>query len=340
VSDERHGLVIGKFRPPHRGHDLLIRTAREQVDRLTAIVCADRSDPIPAERRAAWLREIHPDVEVRVEETTGYDPDDSRLWADLTRRWLGRAPDVVFTSESYGEPYARFLGCAHVAVDPSRRRVPVSGSAVLARPLAHLDYLEPCVRAYFVPRVVLVGAESTGKTTLARALAEHYRTAWVPEYARLYCDGLLASRDYVWHPRDFVHLARAQQGLEDELARHAIPVLICDTDAFATALWHELYLGHPSEEVRRIADSRGYALYLLAGDEIPWEDDGTRDRPHRRSWFQRRFHDGLIASGRPFVEVTGSLEVRIERSIVEIDRLLKELGWNEARIIGLEPGGG
>jgi NadR type nicotinamide-nucleotide adenylyltransferase len=324
------GVVIGKFRPPHRGHGLLIQTALDRVEHLVVFVCADASDPIPAEQRADWLREIFPIADVRTVETTGDDPDDSRLWADLTVRWLGRAPDVVFTSEAYGETYARHLGCVHVAVDPTRQRVPVSGSAILARPLAHLDFLEPCVRAWFIPRVALVGAESTGKTTLARALAARYQTAWVPEYGRLYAEGMLRSRHYAWRPRDFGHIARGQQALEDELARHAAPVLLCDTDAFATWLWHELYLGTTSDEVRRIADARSYALYILCGAEIPWEDDGTRDRGDRRAWFQRRFRDELIAQSKPFVEVTGSADERLAQACRAIDRLVAERGWREA----------
>ena len=152
----RRGLVIGKFRPPHKGHGLLIETALARVDQLTVMVCADVSDSIPADLRAAWPRDLYPTAGVRVVNATGHDPDDSAMQARLTRGWLGAAPDVVFTSEAYGPRYARHLGCAHVAIDPERARVPVSGSRVLAEPPPHLAELEPPVRAYFVPWVVLV----------------------------------------------------------------------------------------------------------------------------------------------------------------------------------------
>src|SRR5215208_6130186 len=322
MSRWEHGLAIGKFRPPHKGHGLLIRTALARVDRLTILVCADASDPIPAQLRADWLRELHPSAQVRVVETTGHAPDDSSLWAELTLGWLGRAPDVVFTSEPYGDGYARYLQCAHVEVDIRRSQVPVAASQILARPLAHLEWLEPCVRAYFVPRVVLVGAESTGKTTLAQALAAHYRTAWVPEYGRTYSEGMLGSHAGGWTTADFVHIAEAQQRLEDMLARHAHRVLICDTDAFATWLWHERYLRADAPTVRALADARRYALYVLTGDEIPWEDDGTRDRADERHWFQARFRAELESQGKPCIAVEGPLERRLADATALVDRLV------------------
>ncbi len=318
----QHGLIIGKFRPPHRGHSYLIRTGLEQVDRLTLVVSSRASDPIPAELRASWLRELFPTVDLRVWTATGYDPDDSELWANLTRRWLGKTPDVVFSSEGYGNEYARYLGCDHVCVDHERKHVPISASHILAQPLAHLEYLDPPVRAYFVARVVLVGAESTGKTTLARQLAAHYQTAWVQEYGRPYWEGLLGSSATAYGTPDFVHIAETQQLMEDMLARHANRVLICDTDAFTTGLWHELYLGSVSEAVQRIADAHRHTLHVLTGDEIAWEHDGTRDQPERRHWFQERFRTELTATGRPFVEVTGSAEERLAAAIAAIDSIL------------------
>src|SRR6266550_714357 len=162
------GLIVGKFRPPHRGHDLLIEAGLAQCERVVVIVCGDESDTVPARLRASWLSELHPSAEVRVEVTSGVPDVDSRVWATLARGWLGRAPDAVFTSEPYGERWAAELGCAHVCVDPKRVRFPIAASTILAHPLRHLAFLRSPVRGHFIPRVVLVGAESTGKTTLAK----------------------------------------------------------------------------------------------------------------------------------------------------------------------------
>src|SRR5215510_999704 len=111
-----------------------------------------------------------------------------------------------------------------------------------------------------IKRVVIIGSESSGTTTLARALAEHYRTVWVPEYGRTYSEGRVHSSE-PWRSDEFIHIAMEQVRMEDALATLANRVLVCDTDAFATSIWHERYMGTPSEEVKAIATSRKYDLY-------------------------------------------------------------------------------
>ena len=200
------GVVIGKFYPPHNGHTYLIDVARTHVDHLTVIVCDRAGQTIPGQVRAAWLRDLHPDVEVICVDDV-YPPDDSRLWAELTIRWLGYAPDAVFTSEDYGDAYARFMGSVHVLVDRTRATVPRSGTDVRADPLACWEYLAPCVRAHFCKRVCVVGAESSGTTTLAAALAAHYNTVWVPEYGRAYYEAKIRRPDAgAWRSEEFVRM--------------------------------------------------------------------------------------------------------------------------------------
>ncbi len=314
------GLVIGKFYPPHRGHKYLIDTAMKNASQVIVLVCDNPAQAIPAALRAEWIRKIHPGADVRVIPDAVAD-DDSEGWANYVRATIGFAPDAVFTSEDYGDPFARFLGCAHVCVDKKRATVPISGTAVRQDPLANLDYLEPCVRDYFLPRVCVLGAESTGTTTLSRALAEHYRTAWVPEYGRTYCEGKFSSsKSADWNTGEFVHIARTQCAMEDALAATADRLLVCDTNAFATGLWHERYLETRSAEVEAVHSGRRYALYILTGDEIPFVQDGIRDGEHIRHAMQRRFVERLDEEGFPYVVVTGSPEERLATAIAEIER--------------------
>jgi HTH-type transcriptional regulator, transcriptional repressor of NAD biosynthesis genes len=316
----RTGVVIGKFYPPHRGHKYLIDTAAAQVERLTVIVCGKPEQLLSGESRAAWLREMHPNVAVLAIDDY-YPDDDSRLWAELTIGWLGGWPDVVFTSEGYGEQYAHFLGCRHVSVDPARLSVPCSGTAVRADPLAMWEYLEPPVRAYLAKRICIVGAESTGTTTLAQDLAAHYRTAWVPEFGREYSEGrLLRGITADWATDEFTRIAAEQCRMEDAAARECGGLLICDTDAFTTSIWHRRYLGQRSPVVEAIADSRRYDLYLLTGDEIPFVQDGTRDGEHIRHWMHDTFVEELERTGREYVLLRGSREERLARAVAAIER--------------------
>ena len=215
------------------------------------------------------------------------------------------------------------MGAKHVMVDRHRTKFPCSGTLVRSNPLENLDWLAPCVRAFYVKRVCIVGAESTGKTTLAQKLAEHYRTDWVPEYGREYCvEKWKHGYTDTWTTEEFVTIAREQARIEDEAARTANKVLICDTDPFATSIWHVRYMNQPSAAVAAIASRRKYDLYLLTGDEIPFEQDGLRDGEHIRHWMHERFVEELTTSKRPWTLLTGSFDDRLARAVHLIDDIL------------------
>jgi HTH-type transcriptional regulator, transcriptional repressor of NAD biosynthesis genes len=317
------GLIVGKFYPPHRGHKYLINTARAQVDELSVIICRKPGEIPDGALRAAWLREIHPDVNVLLIDDT-LDANDSQVWAENSIRWLGFTPDVVFTSEDYGDRFAACLSCRHVQVDKSRMTVPISATRVRTDPLACWDYLEPPVRAHYAKRVCLVGAESTGKTTLAQGLAAHYETVWVPEFGREESERKLAQDGcYIWKSDDFAHIAQTQCDMENAAARQANRVLICDTDAFATSIWHRRYMGERSPEVEEIATRhRSPDLYLLPDVDTPFVQDGTRDGEAIREWMHQTFVEELAAQGRPYQLLTGSYEDRMQAAARQIDALL------------------
>lgn len=275
------GLVIGKFLPPHHGHEHLIRTALARSRRLEVIICGKPDDPVPPDLRVEWLRELFPNAAVRAIDDR-YDENDSRVWAENTINWLGRAPDAVFTSESYGEPYAAYLGCHHVLVDQARLAFPVSGTAVRADPLGQWNFLSGPVRGWYARRIVIVGAESTGTTTLAQNLAEHFQTNWVSEYGREY--SLLKQKrgDRQWHCDEFVEIAAEQTRREDAAARICSGLLVCDTNALATVLWHRRYMGGQVAALDALGRSVRADLYFLTGDEIPFVQDGLRDGEHIR----------------------------------------------------------
>ena len=333
------GLVIGKFYPPHRGHKLLIDTATEQSDHTVVIVCAKPADSIPGELRGQWLQEIHPKTRVLVIDDR-YDENDSRIWAENTVRWLGRAPDAVFTSEDYGEPYAALMRSKHVSVDRFRRRVALSGTAVRQDPYPHWEYLEPPVRGWFAKRVCVVGAESTGTTTLARTLAEHLETVWVEEYGREYSELKLAKNDLLWRSEEFVEIAREQARREDAAARRANRVLICDTNAFATVLWHRRYLGSHSPQVREVVWRGRCDLYLLTGDEIPFVQDGLRDGEHIRHEMHRWFEEALTAQPVPWRLLRGSPSERLREAVRLTRSLFKDSAWLPKTEGVIQGGGG
>jgi NadR type nicotinamide-nucleotide adenylyltransferase len=178
-------------------------------------------------------------------------------------------------------------------------------------------------------RVVLIGAESTGKTTLAQRLSEHYQTAWVAEYGRehwekkvagLSMDGALPG----WSDDEFVHIASEQQRREDQAARTANRVLICDTNAFATGTWFERYRGpgNRSPAVDAIGRRDRAHLYLLTEPDIPFVQDGVRDGEHIRGWMHERFASQLDAMTVPTVRLRGSITQRMNAATAAIDELI------------------
>ena len=191
-------------------------------------------------------------------------------------------------------------------------------------------------------RVVVVGAESTGTTTLVRELCDGYRarggewaqTQWVREFGRdmsfIKLDRLRTSGfdnptmdDLTWTTEDFVEIALEQNRLEDEAALVSGPLLLCDTDALATMVWEERYLGTHSPEVESLILHQPRALYILTSDEgVAFEADEIRDGEHLRSDMTQRFRELLRSGPTPWIELDGvNHDERVRRATAAIDAL-------------------
>jgi HTH-type transcriptional regulator, transcriptional repressor of NAD biosynthesis genes len=168
-----------------------------------------------------------------------------------------------------------------------------------------------------VKRVCLLGAESTGKTTLARELATAYSTLWNPEYGRPYT-AIGRPPEAPWTGFEFEHIARIHCWYEDFLAGYAHRVLFCDTDAFTTAVFHEVYLGSPATTFADLV-GRHYDAFLVCGLDVPWAHDGIREFEQQRRWMHERYLERAQESGVPWLLLAGPPARRFEaaRGIVE-----------------------
>jgi len=326
----REGLILGKFLPPHAGHLHLVEVARAAAQRLTVLVCSLAREPIPGALRHAWMAELFPDVRVvhvdeELPQEPADDPDFWPKWLAAIRRVVPAGPDLVFTSEAYGDELARRLGARHVCVDLERRRFPISGTQVRADPLAAWRHLPAPVRAYFVKRVAVYGSESTGKTTLAARLAAAYRTAWVPEHAREYLD-----RKGALEASDLEPIARGQLADEDRLARVADRVLFCDTEIETTVIYGEAYFGGCPDWIRAAARGRRYDLYLLLDVDVPWVADPWRDFGDRRAEMHARFVRAVADKSAPIVRISGSWDERFAAACAAVDAVVRLTGEGKA----------
>jgi HTH-type transcriptional regulator, transcriptional repressor of NAD biosynthesis genes len=324
VAFRTRGLVLGKFLPYHAGHQHLIRTARGQVDRLTVLVCSIDSDPIPGGLRYQWVRVAHPDCRVVwVEEEVPLAPDDPSSWDHwiaLIERRAGRV-DRLFTSGAYGDELAVRLGAEHVSIDRARAKVPISASAIRRNPMTNWDVIPAHVRPYFVRRVVFLGAESTGKSTLCERLASEFSTTWVAEYGRLYCE---QGRPALELERvDLEAIAWGQATWEDEAALSANRILFCDTDLHTTATWSDLTIGYRPDWLTEAARARRYDLMILLDADVPWVGDGTRVLQDRRVEHTGRLREELEKAGRQYVTISGSFDERAAAARRLVDALVR-----------------
>jgi HTH-type transcriptional repressor of NAD biosynthesis genes len=349
VTEIGHGLAIGKFYPPHLGHHHLIRAMAARCARATVLVEAAGVESVPLADRVDWLTRVHADTPnvtvLGVRCDIPVDFGDEPVWAAqvavIRAALTGRPPvDAVFSSEGYGDELATRLGARHVPVDPGRIAIPVSASAIRADLAGSWELLHPVVRAGLAVRVVFLGAESTGTTTLSSALAQRFRalggvfarTGWVPEYGREYTDlkwrrdGTPTLDDLVWTHADFDHVATTQTARENAAAEAGSPLLVCDTDSFATAVWERRYLGdsarHGQPWAHALLPRRD--IYLVTDHVgVPWHDDGLREgdlgvRAAMTDWFTAE----LTAAGHSWALLTGSAEQRITLATRIADQLL------------------
>ncbi len=174
-------------------------------------------------------------------------------------------------------------------------------------------------------KVVLFGPESTGKTTLAKQLAEYYNAEWIPEYAREYLQEKWDKTKEICTYDDLMLIAEGQMKLENEAAKRAKEVLICDTDLLETKIYSEVYfngLVHPVLD--KISLENVYDLYLLTYIDVPWTPDDLRDKPHQREEMFLNFKECLDKHELPYIVIEGDETSRFEKAITNISQLIKK----------------
>lgn len=336
----QHGLIIGKFLPFHLGHSYLIESAMGQCDKLTVLVCSIENEPIPGVLRYGWIKEMFPKVDVQhitdnaplrakvtiLNAVRDVDDSDEKFW-DV---WMGIIDkhtsniDVLFTSETYGFELADRLSVKnnfkidHIVVDNARSKYPISGTKIRTNPYEHWDYIPDVARPYFVKKIALVGPESTGKSTLTKKLAEHYKTSYVEEYGREVTrdrDMKISTKEFSLE--DISNIASGQLYREEIAFRKANKIVFCDTELITTKIWSDIYFHSCPQWIRDVISSRKkfYNLYLLLNIDVPWIDDGSRHFSNYRKEHFNLIERELIAYNLPYAIVGGNYNERFEMAI-------------------------
>ena len=175
-------------------------------------------------------------------------------------------------------------------------------------------------------KIVIIGPESTGKSTLCQQLADHFGTEWVPEYAREY----LLENGTEYRYDDLLTIAKGQAALEDKHAT-AFPQtyapnspLFIDTDLYVMKVWCEFVFQRCHQWILNNIVTRRYDLYLLCNIDLPWVKDELREYPDllSRQQLYHIYKDIMINQPVPWVDISGDHEERFHRAQKAVKNLL------------------
>lgn len=172
-----------------------------------------------------------------------------------------------------------------------------------------------------VKRIALIGPESTGKSWLCEKLAEHYKTVWVPEYARANMENL--SRAYTYD--DVVHCAQQQMKAEDAIIKEANRFLFCDTELINFIVWFRDKFKKIPEWLEEECIKRKYDLYLLTAPDLPWIVEPVRENPERRKYFFDLYLNELEKRNFSYKIITGIGAERLMMTVGVIHNFFKEV---------------
>jgi NadR type nicotinamide-nucleotide adenylyltransferase len=303
--------------PPHKGHVYAIDFASKYVDELYVVVDRLKDEPIPQALRVKWLQAIFPNVKVvPLGDFNPQDPSESesaeifwRTWERSLKSALPEDIDFVFGSEEYCWELAKRMGAIYVPVDSSRSNFPMCATDIRKDPLGRWDYLPDVVKPYFLKKICIIGAESTGKSVLSEKLAEYFNTIAVPEYAKTFLQSLAIRKE----PRstqyeDIEIFAKGQIASEDAMSTLANRILISDTDVLTTHVWSQTLYGKSPDFFHQMIDKRRYDLYIVANTDVEWKPDIHRQwedeaKSNRRRAFEHRLKAELLARDKPFIEI-------------------------------------
>jgi len=319
------GMLLGKFMPPHQGHIYLANFAQSYVDELCIVVGSLKDEPIEGKLRFQWIKDMFPNCHVvhLTDENPQYPeehPDFWQIWHDSLINIMPWKPDYVFAGEDYGTPLAKVLGSEFIPSNMGRDIVPISATMIRNNPMQNWDYIAPAAQPYFLNKVCLVGAESTGKSTLAKELSEHFKTVHVPEYAYT----LIKEQGQGLTLEDIEKIARGQIASEEALIKQANRVIICDTDLMTTTLWSHKLCEDCPYWIEEEAQNQTYNLTLLMDDDTKWVYDVHRYDTDNRADFTRKLEEQLKSQNRPYVKISGGWDERLESAKLAISELINK----------------
>jgi HTH-type transcriptional repressor of NAD biosynthesis genes len=325
------GFVFGKFLPFHKGHEAMIRFARQYCNSLTVLVCCSNREDIPSDIRVGWIEEtIVDDLAIEV---IAFNYDENQLpntsvtsenaslkWAVAFRQLLP-SHGMVVTSEPYGNIVAAHMGIRHIPFDLSRSIVPISATSIRTDLFGNWQYLPQAVKPYYAKKVVLLGTESTGKSTLTALLAEHFGATAVAEVGRTLIPD---SNDFSM--ADLYKVAEAHARYIEKATRGDKPLIVVDTDVHITQSYAQFFFNASLQLPREVYEANKAGLYIYLTKDAPYVQDGTRLDEDYRNKLDESHKQVLARAGVNYTEVSGSWTERLRVAISKINTWVSDGG--------------
>ena len=310
------GLTLGKYAPLHKGHELVIETMLREMDEAIVITYDTNATPIPLRVRAEWIKKLFPNATV-IEAWDGpigcsYDHKYELLEEEYILSLLGeRKITAFYSSEYYGAHMSKALNCADRRVDEARSAVPVSATMIRENPFQNRQYISDLVYRDLIVKVVFLGAMSTGKSTIAEALAKRHNTTFASEYGRDFWEEHQVDRRLSLEAFNEIAVGHIER--EETAFLSADRFCFIDTNAITTYTFALDYHGTAPELLTQLAieNASRYDLFFLCEDDIPYDDTWDRSGSQKRHVFHKQIIADLKARRIPYIPLKGDLETRL-----------------------------
>jgi HTH-type transcriptional regulator, transcriptional repressor of NAD biosynthesis genes len=320
-------FIFGKFLPFHKGHEALINFALKKCDFLSVLVCCSDQETIPANVRMNWIMQTFDKQDNLDVKAYNYSEDDfpntsvsseevSAIWAPVFKQYY---PDYssVITSEPYGIYIAQLMNIQHIPFDTDRKLIPISATAIRNDLFGNWKYLPNSVKSYYAIKVVLLGTESTGKTTLTKMLSEHFSCSFVLEAGR---EIIADSNSFSF--KDLHLIAKEHSTRINNAIIGQSPLVIIDTDIHITKSYSRFTFGKEFDPGDDICNSNKASLYLYLNNDAAYFQDGTRLNESERNLLDSSHRQILAENNIVFIEITGNWLDRFKKAVHEIDKII------------------
>ena len=324
-------FVFGKFLPFHKGHEAMINFALANCDFLTVLVCCSDKENIQDTYRKAWIEkafEKEKNIEIRtfnyleseLLNTSESSESVSKIWAEVFKKQL---PDysLLITSEEYGNFVAAFMNIQHIAFDIPKKLYPVSATAVRNDVFNNWQYVPDSVKPDLLLKVVILGTECTGKTTLTEKLAKYFNCSFVSEAGR---DIIANSNSFTFN--DLYLVASEHATRIDKSILADSPLVIIDTDIHTTKSYSLFTFEKELEISTDIYNSNRANIYLYLNNDVEYLQDGTRLSEADRNLLDLSHRQVLTNHNIEIIEVKGDWDERFEKAVEQINKLIATNG--------------